>query len=85
MNMGGEKNLKVTHLALPATNQMWNSPFLTESRFGLLLFLQQTGWCTKDPPPFSINFQEDRSSEGEKLCVTAGPDEDKCIQQVSYC
>lgn len=36
-----------------------------------------------DHDPFSINFQE-KSSEGEKLCVTAGPDEGIYIQQVSH-
>lgn len=73
-------------LALLATNQMWNSFFwLRVSLDYFFFFWQQTGWCTKDHAPLSINFQEDKSSEGGKLCVTASPDEAKCIQQVSHC
>lgn len=36
-------------------------------------------------PLSASTFKEDKSSEGEKLCVAAGPDEGKCTQQVSHC
>lgn len=78
---------KITLLALLNTNQMWNPVFWLRVVLNYIFFftLQKLGWYTKDhAPSFSINLKQGKSSEGEKLCVTAGPDDDKRTQQVSH-